>query len=167
MQPSLSVPTDNIYKFSCLFGLVLIVSGLIAAVTTYTTSLDRKVAYAETVIMLESKSDRTKSEEETLSLKKRLIDVTKENEHYISSCLGVVVGFGMCLSGFGAFRWYKIIQRRDDLLAELQIQKLRAEIAKLKSETPEGSSLDGMSLAKARSGEAIEDKDNHPASEGD
>lgn len=142
MQPSLPVPTDNIYKFSCLFGLVLIVSAVIAIASVYSSSLDRKIVYVQAVIALDSKAERTKQEEESLKLNRLLIDVTKKNEDYVNIWLGVVIGFGLCLSGFGALQWHRTIQRRDDQLAELQIQKLQAEIAKIQSETPPSPSPD-------------------------
>lgn len=142
MQPSLPVPTDNIYKFSCLFGLVLIVSAVIAIASVYSNSLDRKIVYVQAVIALDSKAERTKQEEESLKLNRLLIDVTKKNEDYVNIWLGVVIGFGLCLSGFGAMQWHRTIQRRDDQLAELQIQKLQAEIAKIQAEIPLPSSSD-------------------------
>lgn len=142
MQPSLPVPTDNIYKFSCLFGLVLIVSAVIAIASVYSSSLDRKIVYVQAVIALDSKAERTKQEEDSLKLNRLLIDVTKKNEDYVNIWLGVVIGFGLCLSGFGAMQWHRTIQRRDDQLAELQIQKLQAEIAKIQAEIPLPSSPD-------------------------
>lgn len=142
MQPSLPVPTDNIYKFSCLFGLVLIVSAVIAFASIYSSSLERKIVYVQAVIALESKAERTKQEEENLKLNRLLIDVTKQNEDLSNICLGVVIAFGLLLSGYGARQWHRTIQRRDDQLAELQIQKLQAEIAKIQSETSPSPSSD-------------------------
>jgi len=135
MPPSLSAPTDNIYKFACLFGLALIISAVISIASIYSSSLDRKIVYVQAVIALDSKADRTKQEEESLKLNRLLIDVTKKNEDYVNILLGLVIGFGIFLSGFGAIQWHRTIQRRDDQLAELQIQKLQAEIAKTLSET--------------------------------
>ena len=80
MTPSLPVPTDNIYKFSCLFGLALIISSLFAFVSTYTSSLDRKIKYSEVVIPVEAKAQRSKVEDDMLAMNKKLIEVTKSNE---------------------------------------------------------------------------------------
>lgn len=136
MQPSLPIPTDNIYKFYCLFGLVLIVSAVIAFASVYSSSLERKIVYVQAVIALESKAERTKQEEENLKLNRLLIDVTKQNEDLANTFLGVIIAVGLCLSGSGAMQWHRTTQRRDDQLAELQIQKLQAEIAKIQSEIP-------------------------------
>jgi len=134
MQPSLPVPTDNIYKFSCLFGLVLIVSAIFAFVTSYSSSLDRKVKHLEVMIPLEAKENRTKAENDLLALHKRLIEVTKLNEQMTIWPVAVVMVLGLSLSWYGAKKWNQVIQTSDDKLADLQIRKLEAEVAKLEAE---------------------------------
>lgn len=131
MQPSLPIPTDNIYKFCCLFGLTLIVVTVFSFSSVYTASLDRAVSYAEIVIPLEAKESRTKAEDETLNLNKKLIDVTTANKKFALNALVVLCGVGFFISGIGGFCWYDKIQRRDDKLAELQLRKLELEVAKL------------------------------------
>ena len=133
MQPSLPVPTDNIYKFCCLFGLVLIVSSIFSFVASYSSSLDRKIKYTETVIPLKAKAKRTEAEEEILKLHQKLLQVTGSNEETAGYAIGVVMAIGIGLSVYGAKRWHSIVQRRDDLLAELQIRKLSAEVAALEA----------------------------------
>lgn len=135
MAPSsLPIPTDNIYKFACIFGLALIVSSVFAFVSTYTSSLDRKIKYSEVVIPLEAKSQRTAVEEKTLLMNQKLIEVTKSNEHSAMGGVAICLVAGFLLSGYGAQRWHRDIQRRDDKLANLQIEKLEVEVAKLKYE---------------------------------
>lgn len=135
MTPSVPIPTDNIYKFACLFGLALIVSGIFAFVSTYTASLDRKVKYSQSVLELQAKTQKTKFEADLLAMNKRVLEVTRSNENVANVTVGIVIGLGLSLSVFGAKRWYSVIQLRDDRLAALQIEKLEAEIAKLRSET--------------------------------
>lgn len=135
MTPSsLPVPTDNIYKFACLFGLALIVSSVLAFVSTYTSSLDRKIRYSEIIIPLEAKAQRSKTEEDILDMNRKLIEVTKSNEKFAQSLIGGLLCLGIVLSAYGASQWYKVIQRRDDKFAALQQRKLEAEIAKLESD---------------------------------
>ncbi len=134
MQPSIPVPTDNIYKFACLFGLALIVSAIFSYVNTYSSSLDRKIRYSEVVIPLEAKSERTKAEEQLLALNKKLLEVTRANENTTYGALFVVLASGVLLSIVGAARWSQVVQSRDDRLAELQIRKLAAEVAKLEAD---------------------------------
>lgn len=134
MTPSLAVPTDNIYKFACLFGLALILVSVFSFVTTYTADLDRKVRYSEIIIPLESKVPRTKVEDDLLAMNKKLLELTQANEKAANSMLGIVLGLGIALSVLGAHSWYKKLQERDDQLVQLQMQKLEAEVAKLNLE---------------------------------
>lgn len=134
MTPSLSIATDNIYKFTCLFGLALIIVSILSFVSMYTASLDRKVKYMEVIIPLEGKVQRIKSEEDMLELNKKLLEVTQANEKTASAMVGIVISIGIILSVYGASRWYGQIQLRDDKLANLQIEKLEAEISKLRAE---------------------------------
>lgn len=133
MNTSLPIPTDNIYKFACFFGLALIVSAIFSYASIYTASLDRKIRYFETVTALEGKSPRTKGEDDLLAMNKRLIEVTKDNEQTASMVVGGAIGLGLTLSVFGALKWYRVIQPRDDRIATLQREKLEAEIAKLRA----------------------------------
>jgi hypothetical protein len=135
LTPSIPVPTDNIYKFSALFGLVLIVSGVFSFSATYTLSLEKKIKYVEAMIVLEAKPSRTKLEDDTLALNRRLVEVTRSNEQTANYGLGVLIALGIVLSVYGALGWHKIIQPRDDEITRLQRDKLEAEIAKLRAET--------------------------------
>lgn len=134
MTPNISPPTDNIFKFACLFGLALVVSGIFGFISIYSSALDRKIKYSEVVIPLESKERRTMAEESMLALNKKLIEVTRSNEQFANLLVTAVLCAGVALSGYGAKNWYVKIQARDDVLALLQLEKLRAEITKLKAE---------------------------------
>ncbi|RYY90114.1 MAG: hypothetical protein EOO15_03920 [Chitinophagaceae bacterium] len=134
MQPSIPIPTDNIYKFACLFGLVLIVAGIFAFVSSYSSALDRKVHYSEALIPLEAKAQRTKAEDAILAMNKNLIEVTKSNENVANGFITVVLVIGGSLSFYGAGKWHSVIQKRDDQLASLQLRKLEAEVKRLEAE---------------------------------
>lgn len=134
MTPSLPIPTDNIYKFSCIFGLALIVASIFSYVSIYVSSLDRKAKYMEVIIPLEDKAERSKAENNLLELNNKLIEIVKSNEKTAADVLGSVIGIGIVLSAYGAWNWRQKIQTRDDKIAELQIDKLKAEVDKLRAE---------------------------------
>lgn len=134
MTPSLHVPSDNIYKFACLFGLALIISAIFAFVSTYTSSLDRTIKYSGLIIPLEAKEVRSRVDNDTLAMNRKLIEVTKANENLAGTVIAVFLAVGIFLSSYGANKWHRDIQQRDDKLAALQIEKLEVEIAKLRFE---------------------------------
>lgn len=131
MTPSLPVPTDNIYKFACLFGLVLIVAGIFSFVAVYSSSLESKVKYKEAIIGLESKATREKAEEERLKLNQTLLDITGKNEEAAQRAISVVLAAGILLASYGAWKWKTVVQPKDDRVAQLQVEKLELEVAKL------------------------------------
>jgi len=133
MNPSLPIPTDNIYKFACLFGLTLIVASIFSFVTVYSSSLDKRLQFFQAVVMLEAKAEKAKEDAELLKLNRRMLEVTKENERVANAFAGGVIALGLVLSLWGGHRWNSVIQHRDDRLAELQIQKLEAELEHIKT----------------------------------
>ena len=78
-------------------------------------------------------------------MNRKLIEVTRSNETSANLGIALILAAGLSLSSYGAKRWYQKIQLRDDRLAALQIEKLEAEICKLRSEikplisTPDGA----------------------------
>ena len=133
MNPTLPIPTDNIYKFACLFGLALILVSVFSFASNYTITLDRKVRYSELVIGLESKSERSKADEDLLTLNKKLLEISTANERVLNYVLGAATAVGVILSFYGATNWHQKIQQRDDAIAALQIEKLRLEIVNLEA----------------------------------
>jgi uncharacterized protein HemX len=88
----------------------------------------------EVIIPLEAKAERTKVEDNLLELNQKLVDVTKENQKAATIAIEIVLGIGIGLSIVGAYYWHEKIHKRDDKLAQLQIEKLEAEVAKLRNE---------------------------------
>jgi hypothetical protein len=111
----------------------------------YTATLERKVEYSQAIISLEEKAQRSKAEDELLEMTRQLRDVTTKNGNFGNTVVSAALGAGIALSLIGALYWYKKIQLRDDKLAQLQIEKLEAEIAKLRAETPPGNASDASS----------------------
>ena len=135
MFPNLSIATDNIYKFACLFGLALILASIFSFVSVYNYTLDKNIALSETIITIEAKNERSKIENDKLELFKKILEISNTNQKAANEYIGISIGIGLLLSVFGALAWMSKIQTRDDLLAELQIEKLRAEINILKRQS--------------------------------
>lgn len=132
MPPNIPIPTDNIYKFACLFGLALIITSIFSFVSTYAAFFESRIKYVEVLISLDAKSPRSKIDDDLLTFNKKLIEISKSNETVANFVIGAVLSIGLGLSFWGATRWYQKIQSRDDRLAQLQIQKLKVEIIKLR-----------------------------------
>jgi len=124
--------------------LAIIVS-IFSFVSIHTATLDQAVKYSEVVIMLGAKEQRSKADDDLLEMYNMLLKVTTADARHGNTVANAALGTGIALSLFGAFYWYTKIQLRDDKLAQLQMEKLEAEIAKLRAETPPDNASDATS----------------------
>lgn len=125
MQPSIPVPTDNLYKFAALFGLVLIVASIVSVVSTYNSAYDELVEIASSYIALEGKSDATTKQMKQLMDKR--IEVIDSNREFYVFILSIPIVIGGALSVWGFQRWARIQPLHDELI-ELQVAKVRKEV---------------------------------------
>ena len=102
MNPSLSAPTDNIYKFFSIFGLAIIMTSILSLTAIYTSSLDRRIGYKEKIISIENKTQKTGEEIATLALNKKLMDITKQNEDFMGQCGIIFIIAGVSCIGVGS-----------------------------------------------------------------
>lgn len=134
MTPTISVPTDNIYKFMCLFGLAIIIASIACYVSIYINTLDKKIYFYEKIKQLEYIENRTKAEEDNLSLYTKLVEVATDNESTSKYLIGTMLGLGLLLSINGFYKWFSITQKRDDKISDLQLEKLELEVYRLQVE---------------------------------
>lgn len=148
MTPSLPVPTDNLYKFACLFGLVLVVTGVFSFVAVYASSLERKAALMEAIFTLEDKLEKPMVEQKRLFLNQTLLEKTANDESFANKLLGVVLGSGFLLAGWGWWNWKRVVHPRDERVAVLQVEKLELEVGRLR---PSGGGTKGKPAMTAAS----------------
>lgn len=133
MENRVPLPTDNIFKFYALFGLLLIVFSFSASI--YTTTMINDQVYTAVVDLEELKSIATPSVRESArrAVLERQMEVAKsDRKTYTWSCgLLAVIGMAGVMFGFG--RWHSVIQPKQDELLELQLIKLRQEVAQFES----------------------------------
>jgi hypothetical protein len=136
MESKIPLPTDNIYKFYALFGLLLFITAVVGVVVVNTSA-------AEKIHLLvkeyqEIGGDAASKESNPLAkiIEKRL-DVTVKNKEFFYQALGVLIAFAMYLMFYGFVQWHKKIQPRQDELLDLQIERLRLEVARLKTSESE------------------------------
>lgn len=128
MQSTLSVPTDNIYKFYAIFGIVILVTTAVMFVVRQqhynTLAFDRHIPMKT----LEAKDPLTKEEQLRLSLLRDKAQIARADKDLE---LGVYFFcffvFGVVFTAHGFKGWHTKIQPREDRLLDLQIEKLERE----------------------------------------
>ncbi|WP_201501522.1 hypothetical protein [Psychrobacter cibarius] len=124
MQNKVPLPTDNIYKFFALFGLILLIFSLGA--TTYITK-EANVQLIDIAIQLDNANSNNLSDE-TKNITKGYRDViVSDREGFKGLLIGLAL-FGTILGLFGFYKWIGKIQPQQDELIALQLKKEGHEV---------------------------------------
>jgi hypothetical protein len=138
MFPSVPLPTDNLYKFLSLLGLALVIASIAGLTAVYVSSLDTKTRLGLEIIELEAHpAPLPPGHQEKLGLKKRIFEITKNNERDAMLFLSLPLIVGSLLLVFGGKKW-SVVQARDDQIGQLHLRKLTAEVAGLEAELRAG-----------------------------
>lgn len=132
MESRIPLPTDNIYKFYALFGLLLFTFALASKLYLAESAIDKVIKMLPQYIEVAQKS-QPGSPEKIMSniLETRMDSILEDgiNLDSLSNYVAITGGLFM-LIGFGA--WQLIIQPRQDEFAKLELEKLRHEVEQLK-----------------------------------
>ncbi|BEP36692.1 hypothetical protein GmRootV59_36640 [Variovorax sp. V59] len=128
MESRIPLPTDNIYKFYALFGLLVFIfsiGGVIAVQRSTNDFMYKSLIDLEAVKSVEKPTAADTIKKQLLE---RLIDVAKSDKDYFNNSLSALAAVGFFLMGFGFFKWHREIQPLQDEMLNLQVAKLRSEV---------------------------------------
>lgn len=142
MDSRIPVPTDNIYKFYALFGLLLFIFSLgsfFYVQQTYNQQAFELVPQLEELKEIESPSS---AERARISVIERKFEINSSDKTFLLFCIGGLSGIALVLMGMGFVPWHTRIQPTLDRtnkaqaeITELQAIKLRRELG-FPDETP-------------------------------
>lgn len=141
MQPTLPVPTDSLYKFAALFGLVLLVTSVIAFNTSYNNTHAELTSLAQKYIDIELKQGT--AARQMRRLLDTQIEIADSNRDFRAYFIALTLAIGTLSSGWGFFMWHRLQPLRDELL-ELEVLLARKEVygdTKPRAFTPREPSL--------------------------
>ena len=134
MESRIPLPTDNIYKFYALFGLLLFVFAVGAMLynTRSTNEFLLNAAVEQAALAgLTAPSAGQQARKDALTL---LIKVTISDKNTFKWALTVLVAVGFWTSVYGFVVWHRRIQPIQDAFLALQLRKLRVEVDRLERE---------------------------------
>ena len=137
MQDKLSIPTDNIYKFYALFGLVLFIfsaSGVLYVNKITNELLFSTIVEKETIEVIEHKNA---VDEAKLKMIEKRQEIAISDKKFFFSCFNVLVVIATSLSIYGFWIWQRVLQPIQDETAKLQLEKLRIEVDNMKKKKHE------------------------------
>jgi len=136
MNLPMSVPTDNVYKFVAIFGLVMVIAAFWGVITQGSQTNDIVFVSAPEIAALEAAQTSTPSEKVKLEVLKKRLQVAVEDKKTINNYCVVLAVLGTLASFIGFSFWYSKIQKHQDRLLNLQVLEAeRKEHAAGASET--------------------------------
>jgi hypothetical protein len=134
MDNRIPVPTDNIYKFYALFGLLLFVFSCGAFL--YINRSSNEVVFAavpELEALRHNASPSTVDSAKIAVLEKRL-EINKANKQFYQQAIGVLLGSSILAIIFGFLKWHYAVQPVLDRTAKAQMEIAELQLAKLRRE---------------------------------
>lgn len=134
MQPRIPLPTDNIYKFYALFGLLIILTTstmFFIRLGYYNTMAFDRYIPIKTLELKKELNPHEKMEFFLLQERRKLATVNKEFEMSLY-VIFFIFGWVIAISGF--YHWQREIQPKLDKLLDLQIRSLEVDLQEQKLE---------------------------------
>ena len=128
MESRIPLPTDNIFKFYALFGLLLVIFGIGATLFVNKSTNDLVFEIAVEYETLKVNPVRSVSEETRFNILHRKLEVARKDKKLFLSSLGVVIGIGILMVWYGFKQWHTEVQPIQDEMARLNLKKLRREV---------------------------------------
>ena len=128
MENRIPLPTDNIFKFYALFGLLLVVFGIGASLYVNQTTNDLVFKIAVEYETLKADPVRSMQQEIRFQVLKTKMEIANQNKDVFLWCLGAVIALGVFMMWYGFKKWHTEIQPIQDEMARLRLKKLQQDV---------------------------------------
>lgn len=128
MESKIPLPTDNIFKFYALFGVLILITSIISIVWINNSTNER---IHSLIREYESLPEVDKDKSPLGEVIEKRLEVEGANKSLFLKCLGSIIGVSLILMFYGFKEWHTKIQPKQDEYFDLQLQKLRKELENL------------------------------------
>ena len=128
MENRIPLPTDNIYKFYALFGLLLAIFCIGASIYLNKSTNDALFQIAVEYDTLEANPVRSRSQEARYQIIRKQIEIAKNNKQFYLIGLSILLASGIWMIWHGFRKWHTEIQPNQDEITRLSIKKLKQEV---------------------------------------
>ncbi|ELB2044562.1 MULTISPECIES: hypothetical protein [Vibrio] len=132
ISSNMSLPTDNLYKFLALFGLLLTVTGCYMFNSSYTNFNNEYISSIVELAKYESIEKPTPYELRQKEALEKIIELLKANKPFNLNVSMSVIIIGLITMFYGFYRWHYQLQPKLDELLDLQVAKSKLEVQQLK-----------------------------------
>ncbi len=137
MESKIPLPTDSIYKFYALFGLLLFISSMASALyVSRSTNELLFVSAIEYETLAAIKNPAPVEVAKKIGINKR-VEIALTDRKFLIYLIGVIAGGAIIFMIYGFRKWHRIIQPIQDEISRLQLEKLKFEIQDLRKRSKE------------------------------
>ena len=132
MENKIPIPTDNIFKFYALFGLLLFIftaSSIIYVTRSANELVFQSVVEVEAIKQIQNPSPVDKAK---LQILEKRLEISASDKIFYIKGIGAITGISVVLMIWGFTKWHRDVQPIQDEMAQLQLEKLRHEVKQLK-----------------------------------
>ncbi len=134
MQSRTPLPTDNIYKFYALFGLLLIIFSCGAVIYVSQSTNETVFSTLVEVETLKEQKEPTPSVQVKIEALGKLLEVAKANKDFFNKSLGILIGLAVCIAFYGFYLWQTGLQKVIDETQKVQLEIAKLQLLKLQAE---------------------------------
>ncbi|MEH6484127.1 MULTISPECIES: hypothetical protein [Pseudomonas] len=134
MQSRIPLPTDNIYKFYALFGLLLIIFSCGAVIYVSQSTNETVFSTLVEVETLKEQKEPTPSVQVKIEALGKLLEVSKANKDFFNKSLGILIGLAVCIAFYGFYLWQTGLQKVIDETQKVQLEIAKLQLLKLQAE---------------------------------
>ena len=132
MENQLPVPTDNIFKFYALFGLLLFVFSAGSLIYVNNSINDTILTNIVEIEALKSVEKPTSAETVKRDVLKRKIDVAVSDRKTFLYALGALFFAALCAMCYGFRKWHTEVQPSADEISRVQLEIAKLQLEKLR-----------------------------------
>ncbi|PSV88263.1 hypothetical protein [Photobacterium leiognathi] len=133
LSSSANIPTDNIYKFLTLFGLVLVIFGFYIFTSTNDNFNNKYIDSLISKSKLELIKDPNSYELKQIEALEKKIELLVADKPFYIRFSTIITAFGTFFMVYGFKKWYFDLQPKLDELLDLQLKKAKAEVKEIQN----------------------------------
>lgn len=130
MNDRLPIPTDNIYKFYALFGMLVMLTSAIMFFARHDHYRTTAVENYLRIVALENKESISEKDKLEVELINSIGEALQGDREFELQIYNWSFAIGVAISIVGFYIWQVKVQPRQDELLDLEIEKLRRELGR-------------------------------------
>lgn len=128
MENRIPLPTDNIFKFYAMFGLLLAIFGIGSILFVNRSTNDLVFEVAVEYETLKADPVRSVSQEARLQVLQKKLEIAICDKKFYICGIALVIGTGIFMMWYGFKKWHTEVQSIQDKITRLSLKKLQREL---------------------------------------